>query len=361
MKPNEALTVLLAAAAGNPLEPAIERAAEAFLAPRRVALVGRVSSGKSTLINCFVDGKPRQTGLGGVTKETAEVRHEKAILVDTPGIDVVATALTILGPLLEAVDVVIWVVDGLQPLTSSERQVLTASLLPGTPLHIVVSRLDLTDPHEEEPVLARVEKLTAPLKPLSMRRLDLRHLTNPPIELVSHPEWPRRRREALREALFKMQVELGAQKPLFNPDVLRSKVRQTWRREVQAAAEEVIKAINTGDLYMKDHAIRQLSEHATKAIATFRAAPVFAEAPLAPPRMPTFESTESDVWGLVRAAFGGSATAGRGVKAAAARWLAEGDLLIEEWMALVRQKDDPLPRQRRAALEAALAETMGTL
>ncbi len=81
-----------------------------------VAVVGRVSTGKSTLVNLLAGEKRSRVGLGGVTKSVTEFRIGEVAVFDTPGIDDEAGALATLQPLLEAVDVVVWVVDGLQPL-----------------------------------------------------------------------------------------------------------------------------------------------------------------------------------------------------------------------------------------------------
>ncbi len=151
---------------------ALSEALSALDAHWRVTVLGRRSVGKSSLINAVLGRPERKVGLGGVTTEVAIVVESTLTLVDTPGIEDEAGALRVLQPLLEESDAAVWVVDGLQPMTATERRVVSGALVPNTPLWVVVSRLDLADPTDVDAVLARVSLLAEPFAPEGVRRID---------------------------------------------------------------------------------------------------------------------------------------------------------------------------------------------
>ncbi len=112
--------------------------------------------------------------------------------MDTPGIDGRDRAIDRRGSEFDTADAIVWVVDGLQPLTRTERDVVELLRLPETPMVCVVSKADLLG-DEVEAVLSRV-RTGAEAQAVAA---DLR--TETPI-LPEFGPIPRRRRE-LAEAV----------------------------------------------------------------------------------------------------------------------------------------------------------------
>ena len=92
----------------------LARALAAWSAPWRVAVVGRRSVGKSSLVNAVAGHMACVVGLGGVTREASTVALADGVqLIATPAIASVDAGLTLLAPVLAVADMVLWVVDGL--------------------------------------------------------------------------------------------------------------------------------------------------------------------------------------------------------------------------------------------------------
>jgi hypothetical protein len=127
--PRELLTAALVAADGavDPTPIALARAA--LDEPVRALVVGRRGAGKSSLVTWWT-GKPRPVGLGGVTRTAEEVVGGGWVLVDTPGFEGTDDAVIHVLPLAERAEVVVWVTDGLQAWTSTERAVHAALAAP---------------------------------------------------------------------------------------------------------------------------------------------------------------------------------------------------------------------------------------
>jgi len=305
--------------------------------PWRVAVVGRVSTGKSTLVNLLVGQNARKTGLGGVTREVATEQVGEVEVFDTPGIDDENTALSVLQPLLERVDTVIWVVDGLQPLTASERRVLAASILDDAPLHVLVSRLDLTDEEEAPRVLDRVQTLTAIHAPIAIRRADLRHLDTAPEGLLDRHPSPRRIR-AVTAALRGLEEHLDALPEAQNLAQIQTRLRDLWAHSVRTAVEVVEEAIDERILDHKEQAVRALAEGGPTTIAAFEeqlALDLTVAAHLdrhGPPTLPLASAKTRSPIRYVLAGMSGADGAKRALKAAAARWMADGELALIEWL-----------------------------
>lgn len=357
--------VARAAAALAPLggDSALDRArAGLTAAPWRVVLVGRVSAGKSTLVNALAPGAGRRTGLGGVTDVVAEVAVGDAVVVDTPGIDGVQRSLAVLGPPVQAADVVVWVVDGLQPMTRSERDVLEVLLDPDAGLHVVVSRLDLA-PDDAEAVLQRVDTLTAPWAPASVRALDLRALARAvaageaqaPLDLLDPlPRPPPHRLAPVRAALR------AARERLAGPT----------EAELVAAGERLraeVRGLATGPLAATEALLSDEGLHAPGARRALAAALREAAATWAPsepllgeigPLPPVHDPSTDAPWGRLTAAMGGRSHARRQIHADAGRWVQEAELVVVEHLAELRAGE--VWRQARAR-DAARAAVDGAL
>lgn len=321
----DALRGAIRAAAGL-VDPApLDDALRLVLEPVTIAVVGRVASGKSTLVS-WLSGTPRPTGLGGVTRTLDHVPAKGTVLLDTPGIDDPDAALLGLDGVLAAVDAAIWVVDGLQPLTASERDVLSATLPAGTPLWIVVSKADLLDPDEVPLVLARVRDLASSYQPLAIRALDLRsagRLGADPAGLGVVSVTSPRRAARVRAAVDAVRRALEAVPAPAGPDELRA----TWRGAVRSVVEVVEAGIAAGEIPDRVLALQALAERAPDAVAAVRSG----LAPAPSPPLPLPPSPTSGPMSVVLAGLtGGIEGARRALKAEAARWLLEGELVLAE-------------------------------
>ncbi len=298
-------------------------AREALLAPWRVAVVGRVAAGKSTLVNALAGQPAQPTGLGGVTGDVTEVAVGDVRLIDTPGIDSPDEAVVRLQPLLDQVDAVVWVVDGLQPATASEREVFGHTLVAGTPLSVVITKADLVEPQERGAVEARVAELARPWGASAVHAFDLKRHAPALRDVVplTRPG-PRRRRivdeaaRAVREALAQVDV------PPDLPALL-----EAWSEGVRSVVAHVDQQIAKGILQHKTEALVALIRHTAQA-----------KAPIlevlgrnAPPRLPAPEPPSITATDQVLASLSGQEGARRVLKAGAARWLAEGQITLREW------------------------------
>lgn len=314
--------------------PLVEALCGVEALPWRIAVVGRLGVGKSTLVNLLVGSRIRPTGLGGVSTDVVEVElPDGAVLVDTVGLDDEVEALDRLQPLLEEVDAVVWIVDGLQPMTATERRVLDASLIPGTPLHVRVSKLDLTDDHEPEAVLERVRRLAARHRPVTVQRLDLRGATEAPVDLLARTPSPRRVRR-VQDALDALQAMLDALPPTeTRADAIR-RIRARWTEEVRHIERSVDERIADGTLENKVDALTHLHRLGDAVRARFVAE--LADDPVlgmpAPPDLPSPERPDSAWFRKVVASMSGIEGARRILRAGAARWLAEGEVVLLDWL-----------------------------
>jgi GTP-binding protein EngB required for normal cell division len=349
----DALRSAIRAAAGL-VDPApLEDALRLLLEPPVLAVVGRVAAGKSTLVG-WLSGAPRRTGLGGVTQVLERVSSAVGVLLDTPGIDDPDAAMLGLDSVLEDADGAIWVVDGLQPLTASERDVLAATLPPGRPLWIVVSKADLLDPAEVPVVVARVRDLSSAHAPLQIRALDLRTAARAgadPQGLGVLSGIGPRRAGRVRGAIDEVRGALAAVPVPPGPEELRA----SWRSAVRAAVVAVEQELASGAVTDRYAALHVLCERAPEALAAVRRA----ASPAPPPPLPLPSTPVADARSMVLAGLtGGLEGARRALKAEAARWLAEGELaLAEPWpgsevLAIARARRAKLARALDASTEA---------
>lgn len=331
-----ALTEAIAAADGIASTESLDEARGWLDEPWRIAVIGRVAAGKTTWINA-VAGGDGPTGLGGVTEGPREVDAGGRVYVDTPGIDDPDRAIVDLQPLVDAADAVVWVVDGLQPLTASERDVAAVILGEG-PLSVVVTKHDLVEEEEQEPILNRVRDLLERLDPQMVAFVNARTVPRlPALPGPPHTLSPRRRR-ILEHAVS------ATRQALPDPPPGRDQVEASWSRAVREQVGEIEAAIGRSAIRDVGAALRALSEAAEPARRALRAELPSWLLPLMP---------EPDV-NPGRQVGSGPEAARRAVTAAAARWLAEGQLVLREWWA-----EEPEPvraRARHDRLVAALDE-----
>jgi len=141
--------------------------------PAHLALFGRRGVGKSSLVRALT-GADAPVGLGGVTRDPAAYEGGGLVLVDLPGAEDVRDAGTALRAVLGRVDAVVWMIDGLAPISELERQILAEVVAPPVGLHALIARADLLEPADHAGVVARVIALTRSREPLSVAALDAR-------------------------------------------------------------------------------------------------------------------------------------------------------------------------------------------
>jgi tRNA modification GTPase len=120
-------------------------------APLRIAIVGRPNVGKSSLFNALVgESRAIVAPLPGTTRdrvsESLEIRGVPVMLSDTAGLRAAADPIEALGvtraeEAIESALVLIWVIDGSQPLADEDRAL--APRLAGRPVLVVLNKDDL--------------------------------------------------------------------------------------------------------------------------------------------------------------------------------------------------------------------------
>jgi hypothetical protein len=310
------------AAAEGLVDPApLDRAREVLRAPTTVLVVGRRGVGKSALVG-WLSGVPQPTGLGGVTRETTVVDGADERFLDTPGIDDPDEAVLTSGPLAADADAVIWVTDGLQPWTSTERALYGQLHDPLLPLVRVVSRADLVEPAERDEVTARLRALAdAPVWWADLRALA--RSGGPRPELLRFPSPGPRRRARLRALLAEVA-------PPVVPT--REDVRRWFRDAARDALASVVHDVGT-DAIRSSRALAGALAAAHESVLAELRPRVPVPLPTVPPPPPCR---------LDR----------RALRAAAADWVAGGELVLAEQWPEARTLDDL--RARASALAQAL-------
>lgn len=295
----------------------LRRAADGAEAPVRWVVIGRVGAGKTTLVNAWT-GAREATGLGGVTREPQQhaVAADPAVeLWDTPGIDDPDTAIVRLGHLLSAADGLIWVVDGLQPLTASERRVVDELVDAPVPRHLFVSRADLLEPDDAEAVAARVASLVGVTPSLH----DLRQEDAPQPALPPSPARAEHIRAAVRQAREALD---DAAVPTL------ATLRLRFRQAIRAEVERIEGRIDEGRVRDKNEALVALNRAVGAVVdATFEGV----DGPRPP--LPGPARAGERLMQQVLDRFSGQEGAHRILKAEAARWLMEGQMALEDWWA----------------------------
>jgi len=205
---------------GDPVMQAMSRSRGS---PRE-ADEGRQGVGKTTLCNAW-SGQSRPVGLGGSTTETGHLPLGTVTLLDTPGIEGFFDA----DDVLATADGLVWVIDGLAPLSASERERLrpwSARL----PTVAIVSRIDIVDDEEHAEVRERVKALIG-RDPLLA---DLRRAP-PPLTLPGGMEALRKRR--FQAVLEEVGRQIAAVPRLPSREDVVARLGNLWRTKVKAASQ----------------------------------------------------------------------------------------------------------------------------
>ncbi len=136
-----------------------------------IAAVGRVSTGKSSLLNALIgEARFAASPLHGETKQSAmtpwsEVEAGGVFLIDTPGLDEAGGEHRerIAREVAGRADLVIFVLDG--DLTDSEQKALATLVTAGRPVVIALNKRDLYTRDEIDSLLASIRDKTSGLVP----------------------------------------------------------------------------------------------------------------------------------------------------------------------------------------------------
>lgn len=324
--------------------------------PYEWLLVGLSGAGKTTLLNRMLDAD-HPVGLGGVTRGVHRVTGGPGTVIDTQGIDASPVARAVLAEPMISADALVWVIDGLSPSTSRERDVIT-TLRPGAmPLHLVLSRRDLLEHDDLSEVLTRLARLHPDAA--STTALDLRNEPLPEPLTAGHlPSAPRRKRvrERFTERLAQLPEAPSA------ADITRS-LTEPWRQGVVAVRDAVLADVDTGTLPDAGIAMTSLVRQSARRVAELRQTPLANELlrslHIAPPDLPGVGAPSTSALHALEAGVAGRAGAARAVREAVGRWRLDGDAAIADWgadvLAPATLRAEVARREVIARLEAAIA------
>ncbi|MDZ7645003.1 MAG: GTP-binding protein [Woeseiaceae bacterium] len=136
-----------------------------------IAAVGRVSTGKSSLLNALLgEARFAVSPLHGETRESAmaawdEQRAGGVYLIDTPGLDEAGGEARerLAREIAERADLVVFVVDG--DLTDTELSALRTLVAAGRPVVVALNKRDLYTSDDEASLLRSLRERTAGLVP----------------------------------------------------------------------------------------------------------------------------------------------------------------------------------------------------
>jgi len=362
--------------AREPIEQALSLAGElvpvhavrqALQPPESVTwlVVGRRSAGKSRLINRLLHTHAA-VGLGGTTRDVVAYTDADAdsdadrglVLLDTPGIEDDLDGADLIASHLADIDGLLWVVDGLQPLTRVERRAVDRAAPPDVPLLAVLSRLDLVEPAEHSAILERVRRLLDPRAPQAVLPADdpaLDSLLRTPPDPLRSP----RGRLATRAALQGVATSLSHLADAIGPDPggLAAEAVTRWRSLLADAQAHVAASVRDHQILFRDQALQALHTRLLTAAESVRAF-LHAELGESPTWRPAPPDT-LDLAGQARDLLGGARHVLDGLQTGAQAWQAAGEHAFEAVTQLpvsraLLQRTQAL-RQARHAVEQALA------
>lgn len=305
-----------------------DRVRTIWTAPFRLAVVGIVGVGKTTLANRLTESQA-PTGLGGVTRGVQPLYGRDRVVLDTEGIDDERVARAVLPEPLESADGVVWVVDGRAPSTATERRLLHELLPDHTPHHVVVARADLLDADERGEVHARVARLHP--NAASIHLLDLRTDPIPEAILATVLPSPARRHAALEA----VNAALASVPEPPDPEPYLHDLRRAWRSAVLSTRDAVLADVKAGTLPDASTALASLLRASKRAGLHIRqvleAEPFLEELGIPAPRMPAMRATGDSTLTILKSGIAGQAGATRQVRAAAGLWLSDGDMALLDW------------------------------
>lgn len=322
----------------NPRPMELDDIERALFRPLKAAMVGGVGVGKTTLVAALT-GQERVTGLGGVTHDIESIDGAAWTWVDTPGIDDPRLARGLLDPEVSQVDVVLWVVDGLQPATERERS-LIVRWARDRELRVFVSRCDLLSPDDLHAVRSRVDEIAGQLSAGFVLYGDARTPSEEQVhQLLQRPRLSRRREAHIRASLESLRATLE-RRSLSSLHTAAESIREQWRLLVQKVRkvserplepQPLIKRVRDASL----DALRELDLSIRDPSQPWAAQDL--DAPhIAAPKLPAPPSAMGHF-------FRGRPGFERDLERSIMDWYLHGNLLLNEWLgggrALVDQRD----------------------
>lgn len=221
-----------------------------------VAVFGRVSVGKSALLNALAGREVFETSvLHGHTKHSAETLWQSfdsggVFLLDTPGIDEVngAERAQIADEVARQADVILFVIDG--DMTDIEHQALRSLYQPTQPIVLVLNKADQYDDRQVAALLGNLRQQLRDILPAE-HIVAAAAMPEKTLAFIEMPDGSEQEQwiggepqvEALRTLLWQLLQEKGQSYAALNASVFAGRMSEKVGAEIVAARKEVAERI----------------------------------------------------------------------------------------------------------------------
>lgn len=221
-----------------------------------VAVFGRVSVGKSALLNALAGREVFETSvLHGHTKHSAETLWQSfdsggVFLLDTPGIDEVngAERAQIADEVTRQADVILFVIDG--DMTDIEHQALRSLYQPTQPIVLVLNKADQYDDRQVAALLGNLRQQLRDILPAE-HIVAAAAMPEKTLAFIEMPDGSEQEQwiggepqvDALRNLLWQLLQEKGQSYAALNASVFAGRMSEKVGTEIVAARKEVAERI----------------------------------------------------------------------------------------------------------------------
>lgn len=221
-----------------------------------VAVFGRVSVGKSALLNALAGREVFETSvLHGHTKHSAETLWQSfdsggVFLLDTPGIDEVngAERAQIADEVARQADVILFVIDG--DMTDIEHQALRSLYQPTQPIVLVLNKADQYDDRQVAALLGNLRQQLRDILPAE-HIVAAAAMPEKILAFIEMPDGSEQEQwiggepqvELLRTLLWQLLQEKGQSYAALNASVFAGRMSEKVGAEIVAARKEVAERI----------------------------------------------------------------------------------------------------------------------
>lgn len=221
-----------------------------------VAVFGRVSVGKSALLNALAGREVFETSvLHGHTKHSAETLWQSfdsggVFLLDTPGIDEVngAERAQIADEVARQADVILFVIDG--DMTDIEHQALRSLYQPTQPIVLVLNKADQYDDRQVAALLGNLRQQLRDILPAE-HIVAAAAMPEKTLAFIEMPDGSEQEQwiggepqvDALRNLLWQLLQEKGQSYAALNASVFAGRMSEKVGAEIVAARKEVAERI----------------------------------------------------------------------------------------------------------------------
>ena len=221
-----------------------------------VAVFGRVSVGKSALLNALAGREVFETSvLHGHTKHSAETLWQSfdsggVFLLDTPGIDEVngAERAQIADEVARQADVILFVIDG--DMTDIEHQALRSLYQPTQPIVLVLNKADQYDDRQVAALLGNLRQQLRDILPAE-HIVAAAAMPEKTLAFIEMPDGSEQEQwiggepqvELLRTLLWQLLQEKGQSYAALNASVFAGRMSEKVGAEIVAARKEVAERI----------------------------------------------------------------------------------------------------------------------